>query len=279
MGKRWQKVKRHRLGLVGLSFLVLLSLMILITPLLPLHSPNEVNLLNRYEKPTLTHIFGTDQLGRDVLSRVLTGARVSLAVGLLSVAIQLVVAIPLGCLAVAVGGWLDASLQRIVEMFLSFPFLVIVLVLSSMLPGSMLNITLIIGLVGWPRIFRLVRGEALSVREEDYVEAAKSCGANLSRVVSVHVLPNILGTILVAATINCATAILIEAQISFLGFGIQPPTPTWGNMLMDATQTHILSSKPWMWMTPGFLVVTTLLSLNFVGDALRDAFDPYYYES
>ncbi len=268
---------RHKLGVFGAAFLLLLILLTLLAPVITKGLPNKASLSEIYKPPSASHIFGTDQLGRDVFTRVLYGARVSLQVGVVSVLIQLTVGVVLGSLSAIAGRWVDVLLQRLVEVFLGFPFLIIVLVLSSIIGGSQMNIILIIGLVGWPPICRLIRGEILSLREQPFFEAARAYGISMPRLIGRHVLPNIVAPALVAATLNCANAILIEAQISFLGFGIQPPTATWGNMLMTAGQVHILESKPWIWLAPGIAVVLTILSLNFLGDALRDAFDPKYY--
>jgi len=268
---------RHKLGVMGAAFLLILCFLTLLAPMITDGLPSKACLSRIYQAPSREHIFGTDQLGRDVFTRVLYGARVSLQVGIVSVLIQLSVGVLLGSLSAIAGRWMDMLIQRVVEVFLGFPFLIIVLVLSSIIGGSQMNIILIIGFVGWPPICRLIRGEILSLREQPFFEAARAYGISMPRLLLRHVLPNILAPSLVAATLNCANAILIEAQISFLGFGIQPPTPTWGNMLMSAGQVHILESKPWIWLAPGIAVVLTILSLNFLGDALRDAFDPKYY--
>jgi len=268
---------RHRLGVMGAAFLLILCLLTLLAPVITDGLPNKACLSRIYQPPSREHILGTDQLGRDVFTRVLYGARVSLQVGIVSVLIQLSLGVLLGSLSAIGGRWMDVLIQRVVEVFLGFPFLIIVLVLSSIIGGSQTNIILIIGLVGWPPICRLIRGEILSLREQPFFEAARAYGISMPRLLARHVLPNIVAPSLVAATLNCANAILIEAQISFLGFGIQPPKPTWGNMLMTAGQVHILESKPWIWLAPGIAVVLTILSLNFLGDALRDAFDPKYY--
>ena len=273
-----ERFARHSLGVVGLVFLLVLIVLAIFAPFLASSNPNSTNLRLIYKPPTGQHILGTDQLGRDVFSRVLYGARVSLGVGAFAVLIQIFVAVLLGSISAVSGGWIDILIQRVVEIFLSFPFLIIVLVLSSIFGGKVINIILIIGLVGWPALCRIIRGEILSLREETFFEAARAFGVPMLRMIFRHILPNIFAPIVVAATINCATAILIEAQISFLGFGIQPPTPTWGNMLMSACQVNILVNKPWIWLSPGIAVVLTILSLNFVGDALRDALDPRYYK-
>ena len=268
---------RHKLGVIGASFLIVLTAMTLLAPVITDGLPNKARLPEIYKPPSSNHILGTDQLGRDVFTRVIYGSRISLQVGLVSVLIQICVGVLLGAISAIAGKWADVLIQRVVEIFLGFPFLVIVLVLSSIIGGSQSNIILIIGFVGWPPICRLIRGEILSLREQPFFEAARAYGISLPLLIVRHIFPNIVAPTLVAATLNCAAAILIEAQISFLGFGIQPPTATWGNMLMTAGQVHILESKPWIWLGPGIAIVLTILSLNFLGDALRDSFDPKYY--
>ena len=222
--------------------------------------------------PSAQHLFGTDELGRDVLARIIWGARASLMAGLVSVSIAVAVAVPLGLVSGYLGGVVDGLLMRIIDAMLAIPFLVLAIALAAFLGPSLTNAMIAIGIVQTPVFARLTRGQALAVKYEDYIEAARAVGNPHRRILLRHILPNILSPILVQATLAIAAAIIAEASLSFLGLGQQPPAPSWGGMLNTAS--HFLSQAPWMAVWPGLAIFSLVLSLNLFGDGLRDALDP-----
>jgi peptide/nickel transport system permease protein len=210
-----------------------------------------------------------------VFSRLLYAGRVSLAVGIVAVSIYTAIGVVRGVLAGYYGGWVDSTIMRLCDVVLSFPTLIIIITLASVLGPSIYNLMLAIGLLGWPPIARLLRGQLLSLRTTEFVVAARAAGCSDKRLIFRHLLPNAMAPVLVAATFGIAYAILIEAGLSFLGLGVQPPTPSWGNMLTDAQSLTVLESMPWLWLPPGLMIALSVLSINFIGDGLRDALDPY----
>ena len=264
---------KHKLAVVGLFVFLVIVLMALFAPVIAPGDPYDVN--NQFEaKPSIEHLLGTDSVGRDVLSRLIYASRVSLAVGLGAVAIYVTIGTVLGAIAGYYGKWVDAVIMRLTDVFMSFPYLMVILVLVSILGPSLLNIIVVIGLLGWPAIARIVRGSVLSIKEMDYVKAGVALGFPVHRIVFKHILPNCLGPILVNATFGIASSIILEASLSFLGMGVQPPTASWGNMLTEAQSLTILASQPWLWLPPGLMILLAVLSINFMGDGLRDAMDP-----
>jgi peptide/nickel transport system permease protein len=259
--------------------LTLLTVAAIAAPLYP-YDPEDISLREKLDPPSTTHLMGTDDLGRDLLARILYGGRVSMAVGLLSTAVALIIGTFVGALAGFYGGWLDNALMRFTDLFLSFPSLFVLILLSAMIRdtplaafrGGLVTIVVVIAVLSWMVTARLVRATFLSLREQDFVEAAYALGASPARIVWRHILPNALGPIIVQSALLMAYAILTESGLSYLGFGIQPPTPTWGNMLNDA-QTY-MTRYPWVAIFPGLMIFVTVLSVNFLGDGLRDAFDP-----
>jgi len=243
-------------------------------PLIVRHDPYTTDLRAYRKPPSSEHLLGTDSAGRDVLSRLLYAGRVSLSVGLVAVSIYVSIGIVLGGLAGYYGGWVDSVIMRVADMVLSFPSLIIIIVMVSLLGPSIYNVMLVIGALGWPPIARLVRGNFLSLRQQEFVVAAQAGGAKHRRIIFRHVLPNALAPVIVAASFGMAQAILLEAGLSFLGLGVQPPTPSWGNMLSDAQSVLVLRNMPWLWLPPGIMIAITVLSVNFIGDGLRDALDP-----
>ena len=218
-------------------------------------------------------ILGTDNVGRDELSRLIYGARVSMSVGIVSVGISLVVGVLLGAVSGYFGGWLDSVIMRIVDVVNCFPVLFLIIIISTILKPSIYNIMVIMGLCNWTATARLVRGEILRVREMEYVQAAVSLGATDSRIIFSHVIPNVMAPIIVEGTMQMAHAILTEASLSYLGVGVQLPTASWGNMLMSANNLATLTGRPWQWVPAGACILLAVLSINFIGDGLRDAFD------
>jgi len=265
---------RHKLAMVGLAIIVVLALLAIAAPLVAPYPFEEQDHTQSNAPPSPAHILGTDRYGRDVLSRLIYGGRVSLSVGLVAVGIYELIAIVLGSLAGYYGGKTDMVVMRLVDIFMTFPWLIIVIYMVSILGPSVFNCMLAIGVLGWTGPTRLVRGQILSIREMDYVTAARAIGVQSSRIILRHILPGVIAPLVVHATFGVASAILTEAALSFLGLGVQPPIATWGNMMSDALQLSILEQMPWLWISPGVAIMLAVLSINFVGDGLRDALDP-----
>ncbi|MEZ4531822.1 MAG: ABC transporter permease [Thermomicrobiales bacterium] len=271
----WKRFARHKVAVVSLVFLAFMGLAALLTPYVSPYDPYAMNLVDSNQKPSLEHPLGTDKLGRDTLTRVFVGGRVSIAVALAAVAISSSLGTVLGLAAGFRGGWVDTIIMRITDIFMAFPLFVLLIVLVSMLGPSAKNVVLILGFFSWMGVARLVRGQVLSVMNQPFIEAANSTGVRTGRMLSRHVLPNSFVPIVVASTLGVANAMLSEAALSFLGLGIQPPTPSWGNMLNAAQSLQVLVNEPWVWIGPGLAIALTVLSINFLGDGLRDALDPH----
>lgn len=270
----WSRFRRHKLAVVGLVVLLVMIAIAILAPVLAPHAPNAISLANYRKPPSADYLLGTDSQGRDVLSRLMYAARISLSVGIVAVAIYVVIGTVLGGLAGFFGGWVDGVIMRLADMVLSFPSIIVIITIVSILGPSILNVMLVIGFMGWPPISRLVRGEFLTLRDRDFVIASRATGANDGRIIFRHVLPNATTPVIVNATFGMAQAILLEAALSFLGLGVQPPTASWGNMLNAAQSITTLESMPWLWIPPGVAIVIAVLAINFVGDGLRDALDP-----
>jgi peptide/nickel transport system permease protein len=269
-----ERFVRHRAALAGLVLLVVLVLVAIFAEQIGGADPYATDLANARSAPAAGHVLGTDPIGRDVFSRLVYGARVSLLVGLLAVGVSLVIGTVVGAVAGYSGGLVDAVAMRFTDVVMAYPTLLIILALVAIVGQDLKNIIVVIGLLGWPGIARLVRGSYLSLREDDYVLAARALGAPAGRIAMRHILPAVTGPLVVAATFGMASAILMEAGLSFLGVGVQPPASSWGNMLADAQSLTVLESMPWLWLPPGLAIVLAVLSINFVGDGLRDALDP-----
>jgi peptide/nickel transport system permease protein len=267
-----RRLLRRRAAVVGLAVVVFFIALAVVAPLLAPYDPIATDWRAVRKPPSALHLFGTDELGRDVLARVIWGARASLMAGLVSVSIALAVAVPLGLLSGYLGGVVDGLLMRIIDAMLAIPFLVLAIALAAFLGPSLTNAMIAIGVVQTPIFTRLTRGQALAVKHEDYIEAARAVGNPHRRILLRHILPNILAPILVQATLAIAAAIIAEASLSFLGLGQQPPAPSWGSMLNTAS--HFLSQAPWMAVWPGLAIFNLVLSFNLLGDGLRDALDP-----
>jgi peptide/nickel transport system permease protein len=263
---------RHRPAVVGLVIAALFVLAALLAPLIAPSGPADTNFTEAFQPPSLAHWLGTDDLGRDQLSRVLFGLRASLQVGVLAVAIAVAVAVPLGLLAGYYRRWFDPVVSRFTDTLLAFPFLVLAVGLTAILGPSLTNATIAIGIAEIPLILRVIRGETISLREEDYVEAALANGASDVVILARHILPNALSALIVQATVAIPVAIIDEAILSYLGLGVQPPTPSLGVMLASAQQ--FITQAPWLAVFPGVAIVLAALSFNLMGDGLRDALDP-----
>jgi peptide/nickel transport system permease protein len=262
----------HRLALLGLAVLALLVVTAVAGRALAPYGPNEVDVANRLQGPSLSHLFGTDELGRDVLSRVLVAARASLLVGLVSVGIALTAGVVLGLVAGFYGRWVDDVVMRAMDVLFAFPAILLAIAILAVLGPGIVNVMIAIGVVYTPIFARITRASVLSVREEVYVRAARSLGVGDLRLLRLHVLPNVLAPIIVQTSLSLAFAILSEAALSFLGLGVQPPDPSWGRMLLEGR--GFVEQAWWMGVFPGIAIFVTVLSFNVVGDALRDALDP-----
>lgn len=268
------RFRSNRLALAGLGLIALMYLGALLAPVLAPYAPDEsVDLLNnRNAPPSVRHLMGTDRYARDIFSRLLFGARISLTVGIAAVAISLAIGTLVGLLAGQFGGWVDTLLMRLVDLLISFPRLVLLLAVAAFFHRSILLIMVLLGLTGWMTTARVVRGEVLALREREFVLAAGALGASPARVAFRHLLPNCLAPLVVTATLGLGQAILVEAGLSFLGLGVPPPTASWGSMVNEGR--HLLLEAPWITTFPGLAIVFAVLCFNLVGDALRDAFDP-----
>jgi peptide/nickel transport system permease protein len=271
---------KHRLAGIAIAVLAALVLGSLLAPLNP-YSPTDQEPANRFQLPGAGHFFGTDELGRDLFARILFGGRVSLAVGLLSTFLSITVGVAVGSLAGYFGGWTDSILMRITDAFLTFPTIFVLIILGAFLreqpipwlKNSVLIVILIIGVLSWMWPARLVRGLFLVLREKEFVTATRALGGSGARIIVRHILPNCIGPILVSGTLQMAYAIITESGLSYLGFGVQPPTPTWGSIL--ATAQNQVFRAPWLGFFPGMMIFLTVMAINYIGDGLRDAFDPY----
>jgi peptide/nickel transport system permease protein len=268
----WKKFRAHRGAMVGGAIVAFFVLVAFLAPVLPIADPVATDWGAIRQPPSAAHWFGTDELGRDLLSRMVWGARASLLAGVVSVAIAVLLGVPFGLLAGYFGGWTDAAVSRVAEALLAAPFLILAIALAAFLGPSLTNAMIAIGVSATPIFIRLTRGQVLSVRTEDYVEGARAIGLGHLAIITRYILPNVLPPILVQATLTIATAIITEASLSFLGLGQQPPAPSWGSMLNVAK--NFLEQAPWMALFPGIAIFLVVLGFNLLGDGLRDALDP-----
>lgn len=269
-----RRFMRHKLAMTGLAVLLIITLMAVFAPVVTQHAPNQIDLRARSQPPSLTHWFGTDRTGRDVYTRTVFAGRISLLVGILAVAISVAIALVLGACAGFFGGKVDMIIMRFTDVMMTFPPVVIFVAVAAAAGPGLRNTILVIGLLFWMVPCRLVRAKVLSVRETEYITAARAIGVPTRRIVARHAIPNVLDVIIVYATLGIANAILLEAGLSFLGVGIQPPTSSWGNMLNVARNINTLESEPWLWLPAGAAIVLVVLAVNLIGDGLRDALDP-----
>ena len=267
-----RRLLRRKGALFGLAVIVLFILLAVLAPLVSPYDPTAQSWTSVRKAPSALHWFGTDDVGRDVLARIIYGARASLLAGLVSVSIALTIGVPLGMVAGYFGGFIDALLSRITDAMLACPFLILAIALASFLGPSLRNAMIAIGITVTPIFVRLTRGQVMTVKVENYVEAAQVLGNPRWRIAVVHILPNILPALLVQASLSIAAAIIAEASLSFLGLGQQPPAPSWGSMLNSAQR--FLTSAPWLAVWPGLAIFLTVMSFNLLGDGLRDALDP-----
>lgn len=268
------KLKEHKLAMFGMFVVVTEILMVIFLPYLLKLDPYTSDYTAFAAAPGNGHILGTDAIGRDVFARLIYGGRTSLFVGILSTMISCFIGVPLGLVAGYMRGAAEAVIMRVADIFMSFPSIVLILVLVAVVGPSIWSVTMVIGVLGWTQFARLIYANVLSVSEKEYVESARAIGTPTFKIITKYILPNSMAPILIAITFQMASAILMESSLSFLGMGVQPPGASWGNMLYDAQSITVLSKKLWIWMPPGIALLITVLSINFLGDGIRDALDP-----
>jgi peptide/nickel transport system permease protein len=270
----WRKLWRDRRATVGIAVVALMILGAAAAPVLARYDPVAIDLAGQLRRPSAMHWLGTDIQGRDIWSRIVFGARVSLAVGFISQSIALLLGVTLGLVAGYYGRWVDELVMRLADVTLAFPTLLLLIAMVAALEPSLGTVFVTIGIVGWAGMARLVRGQVLVVRQLEFVQAIRALGARDATVIVRHVLPNVIAPVVIAATLGVAGAIMAEAALSFLGLGVQPPTPSWGAMIADGRDLAQLRSAPWTSVFPGLAIGAAVLGFNLVGDALRDALDP-----
>nr|WP_250808806.1 ABC transporter permease [Neorhizobium tomejilense] len=270
--RAWRKMKKNRSALVGAVIVLFFAILAASAPILPIIDPVATSWTAIRKAPSAMYWLGTDDLGRDILSRMIWGAQASLMAGVFSVAIAVGIGVPFGLISGYFGGWVDMVISRITEALLAMPFLIMAIALAAFLGPSLMNAMIAIGLSAMPVFVRLTRGQVLAVKTEDYVEGARAVGLNHFEIMTRYILPNVFAPIIVQATLTIATAIIAEASLSFLGLGQQPPAPSWGSMLNVAK--NFLSQAPWMAMWPGAAIFLVVIGFNLLGDGLRDALDP-----
>lgn len=256
----------------GIIIILLILLTAISAPMISTHDPTEANILERLQPPSVKHLLGTDEIGRDLFTRMVYGARISISVGIVAVGISVIIGTLLGLFAGYFGGKTDMIIMRFVDIMLCFPAFFLILMVIAFLEPSIYNVMIVIGLTSWTGLSRLVRGETLSIKERDFITAAKGLGLTQKRIIFVHILPNVVAPIIVAAVLGVGGAILTESGLSFLGLGVQPPTPSWGNILTSGKDyIHIAW---WLSLFPGLAILITVLGWNLLGEGLRDVFDP-----
>lgn len=267
-----ERFRQNKLAIAGLSLIFTLGMLAVLAPFISPHDPVQQNLPSRLMPPSSEFVLGTDDLGRDVFSRMIFGIRISLTVGLVAVFISVLIGTILGLTSGYFGGWTDTIIMRIVDIMLCFPTFFLILLVIAFLEPSIYNVMIVIGLTSWPGLTRLVRAEVLSIREREFIQAAKLLGLSHFRIFSVHILPNVFSPIIVSATLRVGLAILTESGLSFLGLGVQPPTPSWGQML--TTGKDYIHLAWWLSLFPGIAILITVLAFNLLGEGLRDVLDP-----
>ena len=268
----WAQLRRHRLAIPSLVLFLIVTLACMAAPFIAGYEFDAIDLASIREAPSPEHWMGTDDLGRDLFTRLLYGGRVSILIGVLAAVVGTGLGSVIGALAGFYGGKVDGVLMRVTDVAYSIPTLPLLIVLASYSQTAVSFMAVIIGFLSWMATARVIRGEVLSIKETAYVEAARSIGASHGRLIARHIMPNAIGPIVVGATLAVGNAIILESSLSFLGLGVQPPTPTWGNMLQDAQAT--MATRPWLTIFPGLAILLTVLSVNFIGDGLQDALDP-----
>ena len=268
----WKRLIRNKLAMLGLAIVIIVALIAIFAPLIAPYDPTYREKSLSQKGPSAAHWFGTDLLGRDIFSRIIYGSRISMLVGVVAVAISLVIGLFLGALSGFFGGVPDTVIMRIADIFFAFPYILGAIAIMTVLGPGILNIFIAIGVLGWASVARLFRSSILSIKEKEYIEAARALGANNFRIITKHILPNSFAPLIVYSTMNVGTAIIVEAALSFLGLGVQPPTPSWGKMLSESM--NYINTAPWLMFFPGLSILITVLGFVLLGDGLRDALDP-----
>ncbi len=274
----WRRFRKNKAAVISAVILLILILVSVFAPVITSTTTgwgrDEIDIKYIQSEPSARHPLGTDSIGRDTWTRLLYGGRVSMGIAGAAVVGYMAIGIVVGALAGYFGGWVDNLLMRIADVVLSFPFIPFILTLSAIFRPGVEILVITIAIISWPEPARLVRGEFLSLRERDFIEAARATGAGPLRIMFKHLLPNAMAPLIVSATLNIAGIILLESALSYLGFGVKMPIPTWGNMLTEVNNIAVLTRMPWLWVPPGLMIFLTVLSINFLGDGLRDALDP-----
>lgn len=275
----WKKFRKNRIAMIGLIIFTVIVLAVIIVPIISGVSVNDFDFANKNLAPSASHLLGTDESGRDIFFRLFLGGRISIMVGLLAALITVIFGCLFGGIAGYYGGWVDNLLMRFAEVVYSLPFTPLILVMAFNMLWTPANIKMyivsfMIGILSWPGLARLVRGQILSLREQEYMQACEALGLSDFSKIFKHLLPNVLSIIIVNATLQMAGAILTEAGLSFLGMGVNPPTPSWGNLMQAARDSTIFQQYPWQWLPAGIMCLLTVVSINLIGEGLRDAFDP-----
>lgn len=277
---RWQAFKDNKLALIGLILFTIIVTAVIFAPVISPYERDTMDFLNDNQAPSKAHIFGTDDLGRDYFTRVLYGGQVSLKIGIIAVSISTLLAIIIGGAAGYFGGIIDNLLMRMAEIFLSLPFIPLMITISAITfdlvkpEDRMYIVMVLLGCMSWPGLARMIRGEILTLREQEFMQATTALGLSTPRKIFVHLIPNTLGYIVVNATFGLAGAIITESALSYLGLGITPPIPSWGNLINSARDYYVFTERWWLWILPGVVLFVSILSINLIGEGLRDAFDP-----
>ncbi|RAV22820.1 ABC transporter permease [Paenibacillus contaminans] len=272
--RNWEKLSINKLAMVGFAIISVMILCAILAPVLSSYKPDEIDLSNRLMPPSGEHLLGTDKLGRDVFARLLYGARVSILIGLSGALGGALIGTVIGCFSGYLGGWFDKITLRISEIFMTFPQLILVLILVVYIGQGLFNLILIFSITGWTGTYRLVRGRFLSLREENYVDACRAFGIGELSIMFRHILPNTLSPVIVTVTLTTAGYILAESGLSFLGLGVPSGIPTWGNIINAAKAVDVIRNNPWLWLPPGLAISLFVMGVNFLGDGLRDVLDP-----
>src|SRR3972149_8023031 len=268
----WKRLRKNKLAMLGLAVVILLILIAIFAPLITPYDPIIRIKTDSSLGPSVRHFFGTDLLGRDIFSRVIYGSRISIEVGVIAVGISVIIGLFFGALSGYFGGFSDTVIMRVADIFFAFPYILGAIAIMTILGPGIVNIFIAIGILGWASFARIFRSSILTIKNKEYIEAARALGASNYRIITRHIFPNAMAPIIVYATMNVGTAIIVEAALSFLGIGVQPPTPAWGKMLAESLD--YIDIAPWMMLFPGLAIVITVLGFVLLGDGLRDAFDP-----
>lgn len=274
MGEVFLRLRKNKMAMLSLYILLAIIALCIIIPIISPYEIQTTNLAGKDQSPNSRHLLGTDLIGRDLFTRLFYAGRISLGVALAVVAIECVIGVVLGSLAGFYGGIIDEIIMRIAEIFMSFPFMIITITVVAVFGNSVTTLILVLAVLSWPSIARIVRGQMLSLREMEYMEACEALGISDIRRIFRHLLPNVLAYVIVYATLGMASVILVETSLSFLGLGVSPPTPTWGNMIQEARDMLIIQHKWWYWVPPGIAIFVSVMCFNILGDGMRDAIDP-----